>query len=80
MKITPIKTRRLNPPQDDLYKILDKYCPKLKEGNILLITSKILAIHQGLCIPVKDIKNKDKLIEKEADASIPRKECPGEYA
>jgi len=80
MQITPIKTRKINPPQDDLYKILDKYCPKLKEGNILLITSKILAIHQGLCIPVKDVKDKDKLTEKEADVSIPRKECPGEYA
>ena len=78
MQIITIKTRRLNPPQDDLYKILDKYCPKLEEGNILLITSKILAIHQGLCIPIKDIKDKDKLIEKEADALIPRKECPEE--
>lgn len=78
MKITPIKTRKINPPQEDLYKILDKYCPKLKEGNILLITSKILAIHQGLCIPVKDVKNKDELIKKEADALIPRKKSPRE--
>jgi coenzyme F420-0:L-glutamate ligase len=80
MQITPIKTRKLNPPQEDLYKILDQYCPKLKDGNILLITSKILAIHQGQCILAKDIKNKDKLIKSEADVSIPRKECPGEYA
>ncbi len=80
MNITPIKTRKINPPQDDLYKILDKYCPKLEEGDILLITSKILAIHQGQCFPMKEVKDKDKLIKSEADISIPRKECPGEYA
>lgn len=80
MQITPIKTRKINPPQDDLYKILNKYCPRLKESDILLITSKILSIHQGQCIPIKNVKDKDKLIKKEADTSISRKECPGEYA
>jgi coenzyme F420-0:L-glutamate ligase len=80
MQIIPIKTRKIIPPQDDLYKILDKYCPKLKDGDILLITSKILSIHQGRCIAINKIKNKDKLIKSEADVFIPRKECPGEYA
>lgn len=80
MQINPIKTRKINPPQDDLYKVLDRYCPQLKEGCILLITSKILSIHQGQCIPTKNVKDKDKLIKDEADISISRKECPGEYA
>ena len=80
MQIIPIKTRKIIPPQDNLYPILNQYCPKLKNGDILLITSKILAIHQGQCIPVKNIKDKDKLIKSEANISIPRKECPGQYA
>lgn len=80
MQVTPIKTHKINPPQDDLYKILDQYCLRLKEGSILLITSKILSIHQGQCLASKNIKNKDKLIKEEADIAINRKECPGKYA
>lgn len=79
MDITPIKTRSIKPPQDDLYKILDKYCPKLKDKDVLLITSKILAIHQGKCLLEKEIKDKDKLVKKEADHYIPRAKCPGQY-
>ena len=76
MQIIPIKTRVMNPPKDDLYDMLDNFCPSLKEGDVLLITSKILAIHQGLCIPMNEVESKDDLIEKEADVFIPREECP----
>ena len=79
MEIIPIKTRIVKPPKDDIYNVIDEFCPVLKEKDIFLITSKILAIHQGLCIPIDAIKNKDDLIRKEADVFIPRKECPGEY-
>jgi dihydrofolate synthase / folylpolyglutamate synthase len=79
MEIIPIKTRTIHPPQDDIYAILDEYCTNLKEKDVLLITSKVLAISQGLCIPVNSITDKDKLIIQEADYFIPRKECPGEY-
>ena len=79
MQIIPIKTRVMNPPKDDLYDVLDNFLPPLKEGDVLLITSKILAIHQGLCLPMDEVESKDDLIEKEADVFIPREECPGEY-
>jgi len=79
MEIIPIKTKLIQPPQDDLYNVLEESCPTLKEKDVLLITSKILAVHQGLCIPVDDVNDKDELIKKEADIFIPRKECPGEY-
>jgi len=42
MKIIPIKTRKVNPPKDDIYDILDNYCTNLQEGDVLLITSKII--------------------------------------
>ena len=80
MEIIPIKTRVMNPPKDDLYDVLDNFCPPLKEGDVFLVTSKILSIHQGRCVPMSSIKDKDDLIKKEAEIFIPREECPGEYA
>ena len=79
MQIIPIKTRVMSPPKDDIYDVIDNFCPPLKEGDVFLVTSKILAIHQGLCIPVDEIKNKDDLIKKEEEIFIPREECPGEH-
>ncbi len=78
MEIITIKTRVITPPKDDIFKVLDEFCVDLKEKDILLITSKILAIHQGRCVPVDSV-DKDELIKKEADAFIPREECPGGY-
>ena len=80
MEIIPIKTRVMTPPKDDLYDVLDNFCPPLKEGDVFLVTSKILSIHQGRCVPMSSVKNKDDLIKKEAEIFIPREECPGEYA
>jgi len=79
MKVISIETRTILPPKDDIYSVIDEFCPKLREGDIFIITSKVLAIHQGRCIPINEIKNKDDLIKKEADVFIPRKECPGEH-
>ena len=47
---TPIKTRLVHPPKDDIYDILDSL-PALEEKDIVFITSKILGIHQGRCVP-----------------------------
>jgi len=81
MKFIPIKTRLILPPKDDIYPVLDKYLPSLSEGDVVFITSKILAIHQGQCKKIKtgNRDEKDKLIKKEAEVYIPRKECPGEH-
>jgi len=70
MKLIKVKTRRLLPPRDDIYPILNKYLPKLKEGDVLLITSKILAIHQGRCVGISETRKSD-LIDQEADYSLP---------
>lgn len=79
MEIIPIKTRIIKPPKDNIYEVIDEFCLPLQEKDVFLLTSKVLAIHQGLCIPINSIKNKDDLIKKEADVFIPREECPGEY-
>lgn len=82
MQFFPIKTRAILPPKDNIYSVFDKYLPKLKNGDVLLITSKILAIHQGRCIQVKpgDREQKDRLIMKEAEKFISRRRVPGHYA
>lgn len=79
MEFIPIKTRIMRPPRDDLYPVLDHYLPKLFEGDILLITSKILAIHQGRCVHIKDAPNKDVLVMREAAYYIPRKKAPRNF-
>ena len=72
MNIQTIKTRVLVPPKDNLWEVLEQSLPKLKENTILTITSKIISICEGRCIPIKDIKKKDSLIKKESYKYLPR--------
>ena len=67
MKFIPIKTRVILPPRDDIYVVLDESVPNLHEGDILFITSKVLAIHQGRCVKIKPCIEKKRLIKREAD-------------
>lgn len=76
MQILPVKTRILRPPKDDLLAALDDALPPIREQDVVLITSKVVSIHQGRCIPTKDVPDKDKLIKQEADAFLSRSECP----
>lgn len=76
MQLIPIKTRKFLPPQDDVLAELDKRLPKLKEGDVLLIASKILAIHQGRCVKTESSDStkhglKRDLVKKEADYHLP---------
>lgn len=76
MILTPIKTRVLVPPQDDLLAVIKKSLPKIPERSVLVITSKVVSIWQGRCIPKADYPDKDALIKKEADKYLPRKAVP----
>lgn len=80
IKFLPVKTRALRPPKDDLYSVLDKYLPRLLEGDILVITSKVVALHQGRAVKITPGLDKDKLIMKEAEKFISRRRVPGHYA
>jgi dihydrofolate synthase / folylpolyglutamate synthase len=77
MRFIRVKTRKFLPPKDKLFQLLDKYLPKLYEGDIVFITSKILAIHQGRCVLISDQVSKQNLISKEADLIMPRYESRG---
>lgn len=71
MQIIPIKTRVLTPPQDDLLAVLDEYLTDVQEGDIIAISSKVVALHEGRCVPHTDA-NKEELVAAEADFIIPR--------
>ena len=73
MRFIPIKTRLFLPPKDDLYQLLDDYSSKLKNKDILVISSKILSIHQGRCVKINPKTDKIKLIKKEANRYLPDK-------
>lgn len=71
MKFLPIKTRKFLPPKDNLYSLLDNYLPKLKNKDILVITSKIVAIGQGRTVKITPQIDRIALIKQEADAYCP---------
>ncbi|MCQ2914848.1 MAG: coenzyme F420-0:L-glutamate ligase [Alphaproteobacteria bacterium] len=64
-EFTPIKTRLVKPPKDDIYDIIDAL-PKLHEKDIVFITSKIMGIHQGRTVLCSEVDKTD-LIKQEAD-------------
>jgi dihydrofolate synthase / folylpolyglutamate synthase len=70
MQFIPVKTRVLLPPKDNIFPILDRSLPKLRNGDIICITSKVLGIHQGRCIKIDTAISKLKLIKQEADSYI----------
>ena len=72
---TPIKTRLVHPPKDDIYDILNAL-PPLKEKDIVFITSKILGSHQGRCVRC-DQTDKTELIKREADRFLSYKHPSG---
>lgn len=75
MIIKAIKTRKFLPPKDNLEELLS-YIKFLKENQVVAVTSKVVAISEGRCIPFADT-TKDEIAIKEADKYIPREFSPG---
>ncbi len=71
MVIKAIKTRICLPPKDDLWDLLSAV-KSLNENSVVAVTSKVVSICEGRCIPLNKI-NKDKLIAEQADKYLPRK-------
>lgn len=69
MQILPIKTRVLLPPQDDLLTTIKESVTEIKNGDVILISSKVVAIHEGRCVVEVDT-DKSQLIKSEADMVI----------
>jgi len=70
----PIYTRIVKPPKDEIWDIIDAL--EIQDGDIVFITSKILGIHQGRCMPVTGC-NKEELIKNECSRYLPYKHHAG---
>ena len=72
MLITPIKTKKLFPPQDDLFGAMHQAIKRIPERSILVVTSKVVSVSEGRCIAMEKVSNKDRLIIAEAEYYLPR--------
>ncbi|MBL0725558.1 MAG: coenzyme F420-0:L-glutamate ligase [Alphaproteobacteria bacterium] len=72
-----IKTPLFKPPKFDIYPVLDECVTELKDGDILFITTKILSIHQGNCLPIEK-HNKDDL-SKECASHFTERDVTAAY-
>ena len=52
MIIKTVKTRILKPPKDDLLEVISQSIKSLPEKSIVVITSKVVSIWQGRCVPM----------------------------
>jgi len=75
MQFIPITTRILTPPQDNLLEVLKESLIDVCNGDVICISSKVVAIHEGRCIEKGTIK-KSELVYQEADIIIPRSYWP----
>lgn len=75
MKVQAIKTRKFMPPKDNLWDLLSSI-KSLNENTVLAVTSKVVSIGEGRCIPVSEFPDKDQLVVKEADKYLPREMAP----
>lgn len=71
MIITPIKTRVLTTPHDDLLEAIRSSKLRVKEGDIIAVTSKVVSIWEGNTVHMDSIDKRD-LIKREADYWTPR--------
>jgi len=68
----------MKPPQDDLFAVLDESLKDVRDGDVVVVTSKVVAIHQGRCIKNDGSIDKKELAKKEADMYL-LSEPPGEW-
>lgn len=66
MLVQPLKTK-LFKENENLLAFLDQYLPKIKEKDVVIVTSKIVALSEGRFCTVKNEKELDKIIQAESD-------------
>ena len=69
MKITPIKTR-IFAESENLTTFVVQHIPKLKNGSVIAVTSKIVALSEGRTAPITD---KEKVIRSESEWAMKTK-------
>jgi putative folate metabolism gamma-glutamate ligase len=79
MIIKTIKTRIVKPPKDDLLSVIEDAITSLQEKSIIVVTSKIVSIGHGRCLPINRFPDRDKLVKYESDWYLPRNLVPGAW-
>lgn len=69
MEILPVTVGVLTPPKDDLFSKIKASTLELQEHDCIAIASKVVAIHQGRCVP-RDQSKKEELVKQEADVYL----------
>lgn len=71
MKVTVIKTEKILPGKVSLLELIDANIKKLKEKDIVVITSKVVSICQGRVVKNDGRIKKQDLMKEEADFYLP---------
>lgn len=79
MKIKAIKSKLFQPPKDDLFSAIKSSIKKVPENSILAISSKVVSISEGRCVPIDGVKKED-LIKKHSDKYLMTKDGQGRHA
>ncbi len=72
MQVRPIKTRIFR-ENENLPSFILTYIKNLKENSVLVVTSKIIALSEGLTVPYKNKAQKIKLIRRESEFALKTK-------
>ncbi|OGG52496.1 hypothetical protein A3C20_01825 [Candidatus Kaiserbacteria bacterium RIFCSPHIGHO2_02_FULL_55_25] len=72
MKVSPIHTNVFKEGEDLLF-FIAKHVPKLKDGSVLVVTSKIVALAEGAVVTAPTPRAKDALIHAESDWQLQAK-------
>lgn len=70
MIVTPVKTRKIEPGTGDIFRVLDESLSNLKDGSVVAVSSKIVAICEGRTAPLKS--DLQKLVVQESDYYLPK--------
>lgn len=69
MTIRPVHTSLFR-SRDSLERFLFRFLPRLREKDIVVITSKIIALSQGRIVAVHSLKEKESLVKRESKKVI----------
>ncbi|HET9411961.1 MAG TPA: coenzyme F420-0:L-glutamate ligase [Candidatus Saccharimonadales bacterium] len=76
MNVAAIRTAKVEPSAPpSIIDFLDVHIPKLTEGSVVAIASKVVAICEGRVAPIEG-NDKDELIKKETALYLPRESNP----
>lgn len=70
MKIKVIKTGKISAGDKDILSLLSEFLPHLKDGEVVVIASKIVSLCENNIIPIGSI-DKERLVIEESDQYLP---------